>query len=249
VKMTKSIDINGVYSTDPQSLSASEKLQWLNRTKMLVYLTCQMIEVLEAQDTSSLTMALASVGRGRGKKGSSSAAEPASFWLPDRKLAVVTVLYRLMHLNLAVLFDPPVVEEDFANCVATALFRLMENPSSALQRSRNLLVSICQLLGTLCSRFGYSLSCRLKIVQSLRHFEHLAAPMAEAVQLFAEDYGCPSMVMEIVRDISQIPSQELSRDTSGTRAYATFLAELATKLPEKIKPCLSLLMLHLDGKI
>ena len=31
-------------------------------------------------------------------------------------------------------------------------------------------------------RFSYSLSCRLKIVQSLRHFEHLAPAMAEAVE-------------------------------------------------------------------
>ncbi len=89
---------------------------------------------------------------------------------------------------------------------------------------------------------------RLKIVQSLRHFEHLSIAMSEAVEMFSHDYGCSSMVMEIVRDISQVPPQELTRDTSGTRAYAAFLSDLAERMPDKMKPCLSLLMLHLDGE-
>ena len=86
----------------------------------------------------------------------------------------------------------------------------MENPSIALQKSRDLRLSLSQLLGTLCSRFGYSLSCRLKIVQSLRHFEHLAPAMAEAVEMFAVEYNCPSIIIEIVRDISQVSERGLS---------------------------------------
>ena len=78
-------------------------------------------------------------------------------------------------------------------------------------------MSIFQVLGTLNMRFAYALSCRLKIVQSLRHFEHLAEPMAEAVEMFAKEYRCTSMVMEIVRDINQVGAQELARDTSATR--------------------------------
>ena len=104
------------------------------------------------------------------------------------------------------------------------------------------------MLGVFNSRYGYALSCRLKIVQSLRHFEHLAAPLAEAVEIFVKEYSCPSMVLEIIRDISEIDSSELSRDTSATRTYSTFLMELAERVPELMKQCLSLLMVHLDGE-
>lgn len=41
-----------------------------------------------------------------------------------------------MHLNISLLFDPPMVEEDFVNVIATALFRLLENPSVALQKGK-----------------------------------------------------------------------------------------------------------------
>ncbi len=138
------------------------------------------------------------------------------------------------------------------------------------------------VLGKSCAYTFCSCFPRLKIVQSLRHFEHLSTAMAEAVEMFSSDYGCSSMVMEIVRDISQVgltksevmhapkyprispnkelrcvsfvdsctqvPPQELTRDTSGTRAYAAFLSDLAERLPDRMKPCLSLLMLHLDGE-
>ncbi len=89
---------------------------------------------------------------------------------------------------------------------------------------------------------------RLKIVQSLRHFEHLSSALAEAVEMLSTQFNCPTLVMEVVRDISQVPPQELQRDTSGTRAYAAFLTDLAERLPEKVRPCLSLLMQHLDGE-
>lgn len=40
----------------------------------------------------------------------------------------------------------------------------------------------------------------------------------------------------------------MARDTSGTRAYSLFLLDLAERLPEGMKPSLSLLLAHLDGE-
>ncbi len=143
-------------------MPASEKESWLTRTKMLVYLMCQMVELLESQDSSaSAAPSLAGRGGRGGKKASSTSSGSDSWsWTVERKQSAVTLLYKLFNLNLALLFDPPVVEEDLVNCVATALFRLLENPSVALQKGKDLRLSIFQILGNLCSRFGYTLSCR-----------------------------------------------------------------------------------------
>ena len=48
---------------------------------------------------------------------------PGWQWGLDKKQHGVNILYRLSHLNLALLFDPPVVEEDLVNCIANCLFR------------------------------------------------------------------------------------------------------------------------------
>ena len=69
----------------------------------------------------------------------------------------------------------------------------------------------------------------------------------QAVEVMVVDFSCNSMVMEIVREISRIDSKELARDTGGTMSYSLFL-ELAERLPESVKPCISLLMAHLDGE-
>jgi non-SMC mitotic condensation complex subunit 1, N-term len=35
----------------------------------------------------------------------------------------VTLLFRLMNLNVHALFDPPIAEEEFVNCVGNCAFR------------------------------------------------------------------------------------------------------------------------------
>lgn len=52
----------------------------------------------------------------------------------------------------------------------------------------------------------------------------------------------------MVREITRIDSRELSRDTSGTKAYALFLVELAERLPAQLQPAVSLLTPHLEGE-
>ena len=44
-------------------------------------------------------------------------------------------------------------------------------------------------------------------------------------------------------------SSDLSRDTSGTRAFSQFLVDLADRIPNHVLPNISLLMAHLDGEV
>ena len=43
--------------------------------------------------------------------------------------------------------------------------------------------------------------------------------------------------------------RDLTRDTSGTRAYADFLVELAGRVPTQIIPNISVLLCHLNGEV
>jgi len=44
-------------------------------------------------------------------------------------------------------------------------------------------------------------------------------------------------------------TKELSRDSSGTRAYAAFLLELARCVPAVMLPSISVLLVLLDGEV
>ena len=51
------------------------------------------------------------------------------------------------------------------------------------------------------------------------------------------------------REIGRMDSRDLNKDTSGTRAFATFLLELVEKIPELMLPSISVLVGLLDGEV
>ena len=234
--------------------NTNEKKGYATRMKMIVYLLCQMVEMFEAEAQQQDSASIANAG-GKGKRNRQNkaarinAAEDGIAWDWDmKKSEIVTLIFRLSSLNLNALFDPPIVEEEFINLLGNCMFRLLENPTIAHQRCRDVRISVIQVMGVMNSKYNYSLSCRLKIVQALKHFEHLVSPLAEAIEAFVLEFNCRSMVLEVVREITRLDSKELNRDTSGTRSYSLFLIELSERMPENMKHCVSLLLLHLDGE-
>lgn len=51
------------------------------------------------------------------------------------------------------------------------------------------------------------------------------------------------------REIGQKSSEELAREGSGVKAFATFLSELGTLVPELMIPNISVLITHLEGEV
>lgn len=84
-------------------------------------------------------------------------------------------------------------------------------------------------IGLIVLRYNFTLSCSLKFVQHLKHFEHLVSVLGHATevtllswtslsdiinfcpQVLVRDFNCNAMVMELVREISRIDSRELGR--------------------------------------
>ena len=220
-----------------------EKLNLANKMKMVTYLMCQLMELIEAD---VLQKESANVANKKQRKKNNAMDDESWNW-EGRRLDAITLMYRLLSLNINALFDPPIVEEEMINLIGNCVFRVFENPGIAHQRLKDVRLGLIQVLGLMMSKHGYTLSCTLKIVQSLKHFEHLAAPLAEAVDRLSNDFNCRSLVMAVVQEITRLDTRELSRDTSGTRAFSQFLVEIGERVPDQLQPCLSLLQLHLDG--
>jgi condensin complex subunit 1 len=144
--------------------------------KMLVYLLCQLVELIEAD---VLQKESASVATARNKKKKNF--DDESWNWEGKRLETITLLFRLLSVNINSLFDPPIVEEELVNLVGNCVFRIFENPAISLQRLKDARSGLIQVLGLMVSKYGYSLSCRLKIVQSLKHFEHLAVSLAPKI--------------------------------------------------------------------
>lgn len=168
-------------SADPAGCQPDDRQELATRMKMVAYLLCQLVEMTEAEVMHNESASQATGSRGR--KGNAAASkktvvmdggddEESGSWEARRQEAV-TLLFRLLSLNLNALFDPPLIEEEFINLLGNCLFRLLENPGVALQRSKDVRMSIFQAMGLMNAKYNYSLSCRLKMVQSLKLYEHL----------------------------------------------------------------------------
>jgi len=225
-------------------LDPEDRLTSLNSMKMTLYLFCQLVEMIDTEQAASVDAVTGAKQKGKKK------AKDDDFtwdWDQERRRAV-HFLYNLVQLNLNLLFDPPMMEEEVVNLIANTMFKIFENPQMALQAKKDVRLSIIQVLGTCNKKYNYTLSCSLKFVQHLKHFEHLVSVLGQATEVLVREYNCSSMVMDLVREIARLDPKEMARDTSGTRAYSLFLLDLAERLPEGMKPSLSLLLAHLDGE-
>ncbi|KAI0222052.1 Condensin complex subunit 1 [Lamellibrachia satsuma] len=224
-------------------LDTKTRRNHLNAVKMTSYLLCQFVDVFEA-DVMRQATAVAHTAKGRKKDRRQTMADMGHLdWEVERQNAVRALL-QLVQLNIHRLWQPPVIEEEFINLVTGSCYRLLENPNAV--KTKGTRDYIFHLIGLMIKKYNHGLGCRLKLLQLLQHFEHLASPLAQAVHTFALEFGATTMVSEMMREIGSIDTQDLARDTSGTRAYSVFLMELAERIPALMLPNMCVLATLLD---
>ena len=148
--------------------------------------------------------------------------------------------------------------------VVGCCFKLLEDQSAARDKSlRELLV---QVLGHLVHSYNQTLGVVLKAAQMLQHFEHLVSPLAQIIQSISIQFKYPNIVTEIVRyvsvgavtsshthfccrELANRDPADLSMDTSGTRSFCSFIAELGQRVPAAILPVMEPLLVHLGGEV
>nr|XP_044995665.1 condensin complex subunit 1 isoform X1 [Jaculus jaculus]XP_044995666.1 condensin complex subunit 1 isoform X1 [Jaculus jaculus] len=229
---------------DDTSLSVSNRHAHLNALKMNCYALVRLLESFETL-TSQTSFIDLDVG-GKGKKARTRAAH--GFDWEEERQPVLQLLAQLLQLDLRRLWSHSETEEEFVSLVTGCCYRLLENPTIGHQRSRPTREAITHLLGVALMRYNHMLSATVKIIQMLQHFEHLASVLVTAVSVWATNYGMKNIVGEIVREIGQKCSQELSRDSSGAKGLAAFLAELAERVPAVLMSSMCMLLDHLDGE-
>lgn len=217
----------------------------LNTLKMLCYILMQLADAFEIEATKPSTEVIVS-GKRRGKSANSKKKSSSSWEWDEQRDALIQTLGQLMQLDVNRLWDPPIVEEEFVNLITGCCYKFLENPASVKNGTTKDLVF--NLMGVMVKEYNYGLGVSLKIVQLLQHFEHLVQPLAQAVETFVNEFSVKSIVSEVIREIGRMDPRDLARDTSGTRAYADFLVELAGRVPAQIIPNISVLLCHLNGE-
>ncbi|KAI1242199.1 hypothetical protein IHE44_0005716 [Lamprotornis superbus] len=224
-------------------LSHADRAAHLNALKMNCYLLTGLMDAFE-METCKNSCLEADPGR---KNRKNHAKTSGSLWEEERE-PLLHLLTQLLQLDLCQLWGGLAVEEEFVSLMTGSCYRILENPSIGLQRYRVTREAVTHLLAVALVHCDHMFSATLKITQMLQHFEHVAPVFARAVSLWAKEYGLKSLVGELLREIGQKCLQDLSREASGVRGYATFISELAEQIPALVLSNMSVLLPHLDGE-
>uniref|UniRef100_A0A667WY90 Condensin complex subunit 1 n=1 Tax=Myripristis murdjan TaxID=586833 RepID=A0A667WY90_9TELE len=209
---------------------------------MSVFLLCKLTETLESD--SYRQNIVTTVGKG-GKKGK--AGEGLLQWDSERE-SVLQALVQLLQLDIRSLWSLSLVEEEFVSCVTCCCYKLLENPTISHVKSKPTRDGIIHLLGVLIKKYNHLLGASVKVIQLLQHFEQLSSVFAQAVSVWSTEYGVRAIIGEVIREIGQKSSEELAREGSGVKSFASFLSELSGLVPELMIPNISVLITHLEGE-
>uniref|UniRef100_A0A8D2NK63 Condensin complex subunit 1 n=1 Tax=Zosterops lateralis melanops TaxID=1220523 RepID=A0A8D2NK63_ZOSLA len=224
-------------------LSHADRAAHLNALKMNCYLLTGLMDAFE-METCKNSCLEADPGR---KNKKNHAKTSGSLWEEERE-PLLRLLTQLLQLDLRQLWGGLAVEEEFVSLMTGSCYRILENPSIGLQRYRVTREAVTHLLAAALVHCDHMFSATLKITQMVQHFEHVAPVFAQAVSLWAKEYGLKSLVGELLREIGQKCPQDLAREASGVKGYATFISELAEQIPALVLANMSVLLPHLDGE-
>ncbi|KAM6910278.1 condensin complex subunit 1 [Xenentodon cancila] len=225
------------------SISASERKEKLNAVKMSVFLLCKLTENLESFSYRQNIV----TAPGKGGKKNKAGGEGLLQWDSERE-KVLQALVQLLQLDIRSLWNLSLVEEEFISCVTCCCYKLLENPTISHVKSKPTRDGIIHLLGLLIKKYNHLLGASVKVIQLLQHFEQLSSVFAQAVSIWSTEYGVKAIIGEVIREIGQKSSEDLAREGSGVKAFASFIAELGTLVPELILPNISVLITHLEGE-
>ncbi|NXI26860.1 CND1 protein, partial [Sterrhoptilus dennistouni] len=224
-------------------LSHADRAAHLNALKMNCYLLTGLMDAFE-METCKNSCLEADPGR---KNKKNHAKTSGSLWEEERE-PLLRLLTQLLQLDLRQLWGGLAVEEEFVSLMTGSCYRILENPSIGLQRYRVTREAVTHLLAAALVHCDHMFGATLKITQMVQHFEHVAPVFAQAVSLWAKEYGLKSLVGELLREIGQKCPQDLAREASGVKGYATFISELAEQIPALVLANMSVLLPHLDGE-
>ncbi|XP_067158816.1 condensin complex subunit 1 isoform X2 [Apteryx mantelli] len=224
-------------------LSHADRTAHLNVLKMNCYLLTGLVEAFEMETCKSGLVELDPSGKNKKNH-----TKVSGFSWEEEREPLIRLLTQLLQLDLRRLWSGLVVEEEFVSLMTGSCYRILENPSIGLQKHRATREAVTHLLAAALVHYDHMFSATLKITQMLQHFEHVAPVFAQAVSLWATEYGLKSMVGELLREIGQKCPQDLARDAAGIKGYAVFITELAEQIPAVVLSNMSVLLRHLDGE-
>ncbi|EMC95637.1 hypothetical protein BAUCODRAFT_71473 [Baudoinia panamericana UAMH 10762] len=175
----------------------------------------------------------AAPARGKGAKGAKSkSAQKDGNWDPSSQLqTALDTMTKVMKLKLAKIFVTTSERDTFISLFTRPVYLLLEREQTV--KSTALRMHAFKVLCVAIKHHGHAHSAQTSVIQNLTYFEHLAEPMAEFLNILAEQYDYPQLAEEVMKELS---NKEFSaNDAKGPKSVSTFVARLSELAPRVVQ--------------
>ncbi|KAL1512984.1 hypothetical protein ABEB36_002478 [Hypothenemus hampei] len=213
----------GFLLEDVSTLSEEDKQKYQSLIKMLIYFYVQIILAIEEKNCKNPDYAFAKKTK-----------KPKCGSINLDKMNVLLVLDSILQLNIAVLWDPPVVEDNLTSLISEICYRFLQNP--LIKGEKEVKEQLFHLMGTIIKLYNHGTTFPIRIGQMIRDEEHLIQCLPDGIKMLVEDFNCSGLVHALVQEITEWQTDEKCQDSQGSRFCAQFLTELAVKMPTMMLP-------------
>ncbi|KAI4234918.1 MAG: hypothetical protein LQ349_003488 [Xanthoria aureola] len=233
--------IHNEGETEAQETTGHHK-QLLEMYGFLLQWCISAVEVKAAEKPANAAPAR---GRGAGKGAKSKASAKDGAWDPTPQLqTALEIMCKVMKLKLARIFMTTSERDTLVGLFTRSVYLMFESE----QRVKNnaLRMHAFKALCMAVKHHGHAFGAQTSIIQNLSYFEHLAEPMAEFLQILAEQYDYPQLAEEILRELSN--KEFNTNDTRGPKSVSAFIVKLSELAPRLVIKQMMLLIKFLDSE-
>ncbi|XP_065218863.1 condensin complex subunit 1 [Planococcus citri] len=225
-----------------EEIDSELRLKMLNITKMLLYIIIELMKSFQEKIDKTYSLVLNEKRKKNTKMMKLKEDHNWDWEVNERE--ILTNINNIIKLPLQQLWDPPMVEEDFVRMIADSCYFVLEKPavtSASMKPTRDI---INEILGILIKQYNNGISCKVKIVQLLKLYDHLDSTLAQTVVLIVEKFNCRSLIKELIVEIIETESEidTYTPDSSSSKSFSNFIIEVAKQQPALILPCINLLV-------
>lgn len=155
---------------------------------------------------------------------------------PRKRKDALDLMYVVACLPLENLYDPPVIEEDFANLICDISYRTLDQQ---FVKEKRVAETAFQILGTAIKRYNHAMVFPVKIMQIVSDKEYAIRQIAEAsYTILYEECGIQSVYDVLIKELAERLMQDAS-DAKSSKHFSQFLTDLGSVAPKLMLPHLS----------
>ncbi|CAG8579451.1 5283_t:CDS:10 [Ambispora gerdemannii] len=183
-------------------------------------------------------------GRGKGKKSLKASSDSEGWNWSAQKIITLELISSVLDLRINRIWTSTHERDTFVSVFTKSAYQMLENTANT--KIAKLKFCVYKILSKCVKDYNHAFGAQTTIIQNLQYYEHLSEPMAEFLEVLANQFDHTQLAEEILIEISN--KEFKGQDTTIPKSYSKFLFKFSELVPKLVLKHIGLLIKHLDSE-